>query len=239
MLDIKRIRTNPEEIKAAMKNRGEDFDDSIIDEVVSLDEKRRNILSEVEAFKSKRNSESAQIAKMKKAGEDTSSVTAEMKKLSDQIKEYDVELAKVDEKIQYDMLRIPNIPHSSVPEGKSDADNVEIRKWGEPTKFNFQAKAHWDLGTNLNILDFERASKVSGSRFTFYRGLGARLERAIITFFLDTHTEKHGYEEILPPYFNIIFNCCCKSKITLAYSNYPVWQSKNLKNIFSISCKLF
>lgn len=200
MIDLKRIRSNPEEIKKLMENRGEDFDPKVIDEVISLDEGRRNILVEVENLKSKRNQESGEIAKLKKAGEDTSSITSEMKKLSDQIKEYDVKLSEIDEKILYIMMRIPNIPHSSVPEGKSDADNVEIRKWGEQTKFDYKPLAHWDLGTNLNILDFERAAKVSGSRFTFYRGLGARLERAIISFFLDTHTEKHGYEEIFPPY---------------------------------------
>lgn len=200
MLDLKRIRNNPEEIKKLLTNRGEDFDLSAIDEVVSLDEKRRNILVEVEVLKKNRNEASSKIAKMKKAGESVDELLVEMKKLSDEIKEFDIELSEINEKIEYIMLRIPNIPNPQVPEGKSDAENVEIRRWSEPTKFDFEPKAHWDIGTDLNILDFERAGKVSGSRFTFYRGLGARLERAIISYFLDFHTEKHGYEEILPPY---------------------------------------
>ncbi len=123
-----------------------------------------------------------------------------MKNLSEEIKGFDATLAKIDEKIQYIMLRIPNIPNPQVPDGETDEDNIEIRNWLEPTKFDFEPKAHWDIGTNLNILDFQRAGKVTGSRFTFYKGLGARLERAVISYFLDTHTEKHGYIEILPPY---------------------------------------
>ncbi|SMC27443.1 seryl-tRNA synthetase [Clostridium acidisoli DSM 12555] len=200
MLDLKRIRNNPEEIKKALTNRGEEFDLSVIDKVVNLDEKRRQILVEVENLKKKRNTESGEIAKLKRAGENTDAIMADMKKLSDEIKALDVEVSKVDEDLEYIMMRIPNIPNPSVPEGKSDEDNVEIRKWGEPRKFDFENKAHWDLGTKLDILDFERAGKVAGSRFTFYKGLGARLERSIISFFLDLHTEKHGYTEILPPY---------------------------------------
>ncbi|PJI08341.1 MULTISPECIES: serine--tRNA ligase [Clostridium] len=200
MLDLKKIRNNPEEIKKALTNRGEDFDVSVIDELVKLDEDRRKKLVEVENLKSKRNKDSGEIAKLKRAGENADELLTEMKKISEDIKGIDAELSGIDEKIQYIMLRIPNIPHPSVPEGKSDADNVEIRKWGEPKKFNFDFKAHWDIGTDLNILDFERAGKVAGSRFTFYRGLGARLERSVINFFLDTHIEKQGYEEILPPY---------------------------------------
>ena len=200
MLDIKRIRTNPEGIKNALNNRGEDFDVTIIDRIVELDEERRKILVDVEALKSKRNQESAQIPKLKKAGENVDALMADMKKLSDGIKQLDEKLSKVDEEIEYIMLRIPNIPNPAVPDGETDEDNVEIRRWGDQTKFDFNPKAHWDLGTDLNILDFERAGKVAGSRFTFYKGLGARLERAIINYFLDTHVEKHGYTEILPPY---------------------------------------
>lgn len=200
MLDLKKIRNNPEEVKKSLLNRGEDFDVSVIDKVVELDEKRRKNLVEVENLKSKRNKASGEIPKLKKAGQNTDALMAEMKKLSDDIKNIDAEISKIDEEIEYIMLRIPNIPHPSVPEGKSDEDNVEIRKWGEPRKFDFEFKAHWDVGTNLNILDFERAGKVAGSRFTFYRGLGARLERSVINFFLDTHVEKHGYTEVLPPY---------------------------------------
>lgn len=200
MLDLKRIRTNPEEIKKALSNRGEDFDVSVIDEVVSLDEERRKILVEVEALKSKRNQVSAEIPKLKKAGEDVAPIMAEMKELGEEIKGHDVKLAEIDEKIQYIMLRIPNIPNPAVPDGESDEDNVEIKRWGEPTKFDFDPKAHWDIGTDLDILDFERGGKIAGSRFTVYKGLGARLERAIISYFLDKHTFENGYTEVLPPY---------------------------------------
>lgn len=200
MLDLKRIRNNAQDIKISLANRGEDFDVSVIDEVVTLDEKRRQILIEVEVLKNKRNQDSLEIAKLKKSGQNTDGLVAEMKELSEKIKQYDVNLAELDQKIEYIMLRIPNIPNPQVPDGETDEDNIEIRKWSEPTKFDFEPKAHWDLGTNLNILEFERGGKVAGSRFTFYRGLGARLERALISYFLDFHTEKHGYEELLPPY---------------------------------------
>lgn len=200
MLDLKRIRTNPEEIKKALTNRGEDFDLTNIDKVVEIDEKRRQLLVEVENLKNKRNKESGEIAKLKREGKNTDDLMADMKKLSDDVKALDAEVSKIDEEIEYIMMRIPNIPNPAVPEGKSDEDNVEIRKWGEPRKFEFENKAHWDIGTGLNILDFERAGKVTGSRFTFYRGLGARLERAVISYFLDMHVDKHGYTEILPPY---------------------------------------
>lgn len=200
MLDLKRIRNNPEEIKKLLSNRGEDFQESTIDEIISLDEERRNILVEVENLKSKRNQVSSEIPKLKKAGEDVTAIMAEMRELGDKIKGYDSRLAEVDEKIEYIMLRMPNIPNPQVPEGETDEDNIEIKRWGDPTKFNFEPKAHWDLGTDLNILDFERAGKVTGSRFTLYKGLGARLERAIINYFLDKHTIENGYEEVLPPY---------------------------------------
>lgn len=200
MLDLKRIRNNPEEIKKLLSNRGEDFQESTIDEIISLDEERRNILVEVENLKSKRNQVSSEIPKLKKAGEDVTAIMAEMRELGDKIKGYDSRLAEVDEKIEYIMLRMPNIPNPQVPEGETDEDNIEIKRWGDPTKFSFEPKAHWDLGTDLNILDFERAGKVTGSRFTLYKGLGARLERAIINYFLDKHTVENGYEEVLPPY---------------------------------------
>ncbi|WP_055665392.1 serine--tRNA ligase [Desnuesiella massiliensis] len=200
MLDLKRIRNNPEEIKAAMANRGEDFDLSLIDEIVTLDEKRRGILVEVENLKSKRNQVSSEIPKLKKAGENVEPIMAEMKKLGEDIKNFDIEVAEIDEKIKYIMLRMPNIPNPMVPDGKSDEDNIEIKKWGEPVKFNFETKAHWDLGTDLNMLDFERAGKITGSRFTMYKGLGARLERAIINYFLDKHIFENGYTEIFPPF---------------------------------------
>ncbi len=200
MLDLKVIRSNPEEIKKALTNRGEDFDVKVIDEVIALDEERRKILVEVEALKSQRNKVSAEIPKLKKAGEDVAPIMAEMKKIGEEIKEHDTSLANVNEKIDYIMYRIPNIPNPQVPEGETDEDNVEIKVWGEPIKFDFEPKAHWDLGTDLNLLDFERAGKITGSRFTIYKGAGARLERAMINYFLDKHIFENGYTEILPPY---------------------------------------
>lgn len=200
MLDLKRIRTNPDEIKKALRNRGEDFRKSTIDEILALDEERRKILVEVENLKSKRNQVSAEIPKLKKEGKDVQGIMTEMRELGDKIKELDTKVSEVDSKIEYILLRIPNIPNPQVPEGDSDEDNIEIKKWGEVTKFNFEPKAHWDLGTELDILDFERGGKVAGSRFTMYKGLGARLERAVISYFLDKHTLENGYEEVLPPY---------------------------------------
>lgn len=200
MLDLKRIRSNPEEIKELMSDRGENFDLSIIDEVVALDKRRRDILMEVEELKNRRNTQSALIPQLKKSGESVEEIMAQMKKLSDEIKNFDVELSEVDEKIKNIMLRIPNIPNENVPEGNTDEDNIEVRKWGVPRNFNFGTKAHWDLGINNDILDFERGGKVTGSRFTVYKGQGARLERALISYFLDCHVDKNGYTEILPPY---------------------------------------
>lgn len=200
MLDLKKIRSNPEGVKEAMKMRGEAFDLSLIDKVVELDEARRKLLAEVETMKSKRNSDSAEIAKLKRQNKDAGELLEDMKVLSDNIKEYDGKVANIDAEIEELMLTIPNIPNPTVPIGETDADNLELRKWGTPRDFDFEAKAHWDIGTNLGILDFERAGKVTGSRFTFYKGLGARLERACINFMLDLHTTKHGYTEILPPY---------------------------------------
>ncbi|WP_426350954.1 serine--tRNA ligase [Alloiococcus sp. CFN-8] len=200
MLDIKRIRNNKEEIKQALNDRGENFDVSVIDEIVQLDERRRAILVEVEALKSKRNQVSSEIPKLKKAGEDVAPIMKEMKEIGETIKNHDGEVSEIDERIKYIMLRIPNIPNPEVPNGNTDEDNVEMRKWGEPTTFDFEPKAHWDLGTDLNILDFERAGKVTGARFTMYKGLGARLERAIINYFLQKHTIEKDYVEIFPPF---------------------------------------
>ena len=200
MLDLKRLRNEAEEIKIAMQSRGESFDVSIIDEVIGLDQKRRELIFQVEEMKKERNEKSALVPKMKKAGEDTEQLMADMKELSQKVKDLDNEVSEIDQKIEYIMLRIPNVPHKDVPEGNTDDDNVEIKVWGEPRTFDFDIKAHWDLGTDLDILDFERAGKITGSRFTVYKGLGARLERSVINYFLDTHIEKNGYTEILPPY---------------------------------------
>ncbi|EPB8149429.1 serine--tRNA ligase [Clostridium perfringens] len=200
MLDLKKLRSNTEEVKKALSNRGEDFDVNVIDEVIALDEERRKILVDVEALKKQRNEVSAEIPKRKKAGEDVTEVMAEMREIGDKIKADDAKVAELNDKINYIMLRIPNIPNPAVPEGETDEDNVEIKRWGDPTKFNFEPKAHWDLGTDLDLLDFERGGKVAGSRFTVYKGMGARLERSIINYFLDKHTFENGYTEVLPPY---------------------------------------
>ncbi|MGG7165706.1 serine--tRNA ligase [Clostridium ihumii] len=200
MLDLKKIRNNKEEIKKALNDRGENFDVSVIDEVVKLDKRRRDILIEVEELKKKRNIDSTKIPMYRKEGKDVTEVMTEMKLLSDRIKEFDIELNEIDEKIKYIMLRIPNIPHPEVPNGETDEDNVEVKKFGEPRKFEFEPKEHWTIGTERNILDFEAGGKITGSRFTVYKGLGARLERAIISFFLDKHVDENGYTEILPPY---------------------------------------
>ncbi|SUY44836.1 seryl-tRNA synthetase [Clostridium putrefaciens] len=200
MLDLKRIRNNPEDIKKALNDRGENFDLSIIDTILELDEERRQILMEVETLKGKRNQGSASIPQLKKAGQDVELIMKEMRELGDKIKEFDVKVFEIDEKVKYMMLRIPNIPNSKVPDGKSDEDNIEVKKWSDATKFNFEPKPHWDIASNLDIIDFERASKVTGSRFAIYKGLGARLERAVINYFLDKHIYDNGYTEILPPF---------------------------------------
>ncbi|MBQ2191230.1 MAG: serine--tRNA ligase, partial [Clostridia bacterium] len=197
MLDIKRIRKNPEELIAAMKaRRGKGAD---VSEILALDEKRRELIQKVELLKAKRNEDSAKVPALKKAGEDVTELLAEMKTLADEIKGMDGELNEIDGKFDELLMKIPNIPHPSVPDGADDRDNAEMRRWGKPTEFGFEPKAHWDIGEDLGILDFAAAGKITGARFTVYRGLGARLERAIISYFLDVHTE-NGYFEILPPY---------------------------------------
>ncbi|EOD00537.1 serine--tRNA ligase [Caldisalinibacter kiritimatiensis] len=197
MLDIKRIRNNPEEVKEALKKRGAE---QFIDKVLELDKKRRELLVEVEEMKAKQNSVSKEIPKLKKEGKDVSEVIKEMKELSNKIKSIDPQVKEIEKELNDILLRIPNIPNPEVSVGESDEDNVEIRKWGEPTKFDFESKAHWDIGTDLDILDFERASKIAGARFSMFKGLGATLERALINFMLNLHTNEHGYTEILPPF---------------------------------------
>ena len=197
MLDIKRIRKNPEELVEAMRKRRNKGAD--VTELLALDEKRRTMLQEVENMKAERNAVSAEIPKLKKQGVDCTEKLAEMKALADRIKELDSEVNACDDRLNDLLMAVPNIPHESVPEGADDTENVEIRRWGEPRDFGFEAKAHWDIGEDLGILDFAAAGKITGARFTVYRGLGARLERAIISYFLDTHTS-NGYTEIFPPY---------------------------------------
>lgn len=197
MLDIKRIRNNPEEVKKALKKRHGDFP---IDRVIELDENRRSLLTEKEQMKAKQNSVSKEIPKLKKEGKDISSVLDEMKELSNKVKEMDGQVKKIDDELRDELLHIPNVPHESVVEGKSDEDNVEIRKWGKPKEFDFDTKAHWDLGVDLGILDFERASKLTGARFSLFKGTGALLERALINFMIDLHVVDHGFTEMLTPF---------------------------------------
>ena len=196
MLDIRRIRQNPEEVKNLLARRHGDFP---IDQVLELDEERRKTLNQVEQMKARQNAVSKEIPRLKKEGKDDR-VLKEMKELSTQIGDLDAKVKELDEKIKGLLLEIPNTPNKDVVEGKSDEDNVEIRRHGEPRKFDFEPKAHWDLGPDLDILDFERASKITGARFTMFKGLGAKLERAIITFMLDLHTSEHGYTEMLTPF---------------------------------------
>lgn len=196
MLDLKFVVENADKVKAAMKTRSGEYD---VDAAVKLDARRREILREVEALKAERNRESAQIAELKKKKEDATDLIARMKAVGDKIKELDASLAPVEADLRMAMLSIPNIPDPTVPIGKDDTENVEIRRYLEPTKFDFEPKAHWDLGASLNILDPTTAAKITGARFTVYRGLGARLERAIWNFMLDTHTA-NGFTEIFPPF---------------------------------------
>lgn len=197
MLDIRLIRTEPEKVKAALARRKENVD---IDALLAQDTKKRELLFEVEQLKSKQNEVSKKIPAMKKNGEDTAAVFAEMKELSEKIKTIDEQVRVLDEDIYQRMLVIPNIPNEDVPDGLTDEDNVEVRRFMEPTAFDFEPKAHWDIGADLGILDAPTAGKVTGTRFTFYKGMGAKLERAIINFYLDTHTTESGYTEIFPPY---------------------------------------
>lgn len=198
MLSMKFLRENLAEVKEKLKYRGEDLTD--LDKFEQLDTVRRELIVEVERLKNKRNEVSQQIAKMKKEKQNTDDMIAEMRKVGEEIKSLDQRLREVEEELEQLLLSIPNIPHESVPIGETEDDNVEVRKWGEIRKFNFTPKPHWEIATELGILDFERAAKVTGSRFVFYKGLGARLERALISFMLDLHIEEHGYEELMPPY---------------------------------------
>jgi seryl-tRNA synthetase len=197
MLDIKLIRSEPEEISKSLKSRNKNID---ISSILTLDEKRRELLVEVEQLKNKQNTDSKLIPQYKKEGKDVSSLMDEMKELSERIKELDQRVRDVDEEIEKAVLTIPNTPNKSVPVGENDTNNLEMRKWGEPRKFEFESRPHWEIGEELGILDPATAAKVTGARFTFYKGAGARMERALINLMLDLHTEKHGYTEIFPPF---------------------------------------
>ena len=196
MLDIKRIRNNPEEIVEALKKRRGEYP---IQKLLDTDEKRREVIQKVESMKAEQNKLSKQVPQMKKNGEDTTELFKNLKKLSDDIKNLDDDLKNIDEEIREYLMEIPNTPNKDVPVGLDDTENLEMRKWGEPRKFDFDIKAHWDLGVDLDILDFERATKISKSRFSVFKGKGARLERALMNFMVDLHTDKQGYTEMNTP----------------------------------------
>lgn len=197
MLDMRFVRNNPQIVQEALVRRGSAL---TLDEFLKLEEQRREKLFMVEQMKNRRNTVSEEIGRLKKAGQNVPDMVLEMRDLSREIKDKDEEVKVLDESLQNILLDIPNIPHESVPTGASDADNPVMRTWGEPRSFGFQPKPHWDLGEALDIIDFERGSKVTGARFVFYKGLGARLERAVFSFMLDLHTTQHHYEEIFPPF---------------------------------------
>lgn len=196
MLDIKRIMDDPEGIKTALATRNADYD---IDGVVKHEASRKKIIQKVEALKAAKNKVSQQIAMKKRNGENADDLIRELQNDGDNIKKLDSKLAKTIDKLKKALLSIPNVPSETTPVGKDDSQNIEVRKWGQPRDFGFQPQAHWDLGEKLHILDFKTAGKITGARFTVYRGLGAKLERSIISYMLDTHTAR-GYTEILPPY---------------------------------------
>ena len=198
MLDLRLIREDKDRVIKLVAKKGNDVTNEV-NKIYELDLKRRDITFLVEGLKNKQNVVSKEIPKLKKEGKDVSSILNEKKELSEKIKEMDSSLNEIDEELKFNLLRIPNIPNETAPVSLNEEDNKEVRKWGEIREFNFEPKAHWDIGKDLNILDPERAAKVTGSRFTFYKGLGSRLERAVINFYLDTHSD-NGYTEIFPPY---------------------------------------
>lgn len=198
MLDIKFFRSNPELVKESMIKRNNKTE--IVDEFLRVDEQRRKTLVVTEQLKNKRNTVSEKIGVLKKSGGDAEALVVEMRDVSQRIKELDEKIRAIDDKLGQIVLAVPNIPHSSVPVGPDDHANRRERLWGRPRKFDFVPKPHWEIGEQLDILDFERAAKVTGARFTYYKGLGARLERALISFMLDLHTTQHGYTELLPPF---------------------------------------
>ena len=198
MLDIKLIRENPDKVKAAMKTRNKDMD-AIVDEILAIDKQVRELTQKADALKAEQNAASKQIPQIKKEGGDISEIMTRMNAIKEEVKTLDADKAELAAKQKTMMYEFPNVPSDTTPVGKDDSENIEIRRWGEPRNFDFEAKAHWDIGADLGILDPETAAKVTGARFHFYRGLGARLERAIINFFLNTHTE-NGYTEVFPPF---------------------------------------
>jgi len=199
MLDLRRIKAEAEAIKLSLEKRGEKAGAADIDAILELDEQRKALLNEVEAMKAQRNEGSKQVGMIKKQGGDATEIMDRVRALGNEIAEKDTEVKAVEEKMNYLLLRIPNIPHPDVPFGDTDEDNIEVRRWGTPRVFDFEQKAHWDIAKDLDIISFERAAKIAGARFALYTGLGARLERAVMNFMLDTHTE-NGYKEVFPPF---------------------------------------
>ena len=197
MHDLSFFRQNLDAAAARLETRGQKFD---LEGFRGLDARRRAGLTEAETLKAERNARSMEIGKRKKAGEDTESLQAEVRAMGDRIAALDEQVKEIDEEFRLLLASIPNLPHESVPVGRDAADNAEIKRWGTPREMGFPAKAHWDLGPELGILDFERAAKITGARFAVYAGLGAKLERALINFMLDLHTREHGYTEVLPPF---------------------------------------
>jgi len=198
MLDLKFVRKNPDLVKEGLKKRNSSSE--IVDKFLEVDEVRRQKIVLVEQMKNERNTVSEEIGRQKKAGQDAEEIVLKMRETSQKIKEVDEEIRVIEEEIKQLLLSIPNPPHESVPVGADDSANQEVRQWGTPPEFAFTPQPHWDTGEQLGILDFERAAKVTGARFVFYRGWGARLERALINFMLDVHTGEHGYVELLPPF---------------------------------------
>lgn len=199
MLDIKVIREKPEWVKERLKVRNKNFD-AQIDEIIEIDIERRSIIADTDRLKQRQNAASREIPRIKQEGGDVKALMAEMKEISEKVKEDDKRLSELEDRQREILLGIPNTPHETVPVGSDSDENIEQRHWGEPTVFDFDAKPHWEIGANLGILDPERAAKVTGARFHFYKGLGAALERAIVNFYLDLHIFEHGYTELFPPY---------------------------------------
>ena len=197
MLDVKLLRTDMDKVKAALAKRNKDYH---LEKFTELDKQRRELIQEVEVHKNKQNIVSKEVPRLKKEGKDVTAILEEMKQLSDEVKVLDAKIAEVDNELNSFLLTIPNMPNEKVPNGVDDKENLELRRWGEPTKFDFEPLAHWDIGEKYGILDPATAAKITGTRFTVYKGLGARLERAIVNFMLDTHIEKHGYTEVFPPF---------------------------------------
>jgi seryl-tRNA synthetase len=197
MYDLTFFRTHLEEIAERLKTRGFELD---LEAFRDLDARRRAAITEAEQLKAQRNAESNEIAKLRRQGADTTERQQNVRRIGERIAALDEQVRQLEEEFRQALAGVPNVPHESVPTGRSEADNVEVRRWGSPRQFDFAPKAHWDLGPELGLLDFERAAKITGARFAVYWNAGARLERALINFMLDVHTREHGYTEVLPPF---------------------------------------